>query len=89
MKIHTDNLLIRFGGTMLAFGWAGFGAFSLSMTEAAPTPHLADRALWFGITLLFAAAVALPVTWLVKDLSNIWCIPPRKSRNRRLDRDAD
>ena len=87
MKIHTDNLVIRIGATLLAVGYAGVGLFSLAMSGEAPSATLADRSFWMGVTFLIAAALALPVSWLVADLSNIWCIPPRQSRLDRINKD--
>ena len=86
-KLHTDNLVVRVGATLLAIGWVVAGAFAIYMSNQAPTADLADRALWMGITFCVAAGVALPVSWLVSDLSNIWCIPPRKTPQRRIDLD--
>ena len=86
MKIHTDNLTIRIGATLLGIGYAGVGAFSLVMTDEAPNAVLADRSFWMGVTFLIAAALALPVSWLVADLSNIWCIAPRKTPLKRVDK---
>ena len=86
MKIHTDNLTIRIGATLLSIGYAGVGAFALAMSGEAPDALLADRSFWMGVTFLIAAALALPVSWLVADLSNIWCIPPRQNRLNRIDK---
>ena len=87
MKIHTDNLIIRIGATLLGVGYAVVGAFSLHMSGAAPDANLADRSFWMGVTFLIAAVLALPISWLVADLSNIWCIPPRKSPLKRITND--
>ena len=84
MKIHTDNLVIRIGATILAIGYGIVGFYSISVSGEAPNMDLADRAFWMGTTFLVAAVIALPVSWLVADLSNIWCIPPRRTRQRRL-----
>ncbi len=89
MKIHTDNLVIRVGATLLSIGYAVVAVFSLHMSAEAPNPVLADRAFWMGITFLIAAGLALPISWLVADLSNIWCIPPRKSRLDRIANDGN
>jgi len=85
VKVHTDRVALRLAATIIALGWAGAGAFSISMRDVAPSADLAGRALWMGITFLIAAGVALPVSWLVKDLSNIWCVPAKKTPLQRLD----
>ena len=86
MKTHTDNLKIRIGATLLAVSYAVVGAFSLHMSGAAPDANLADRSFWMGVTFLIAAGLALPISWLVADLSNIWCIPPRQSPLSRISK---
>ncbi len=88
MKIQTSNLWLRIGATVLAIAWGVFGAYSIHMSAEAPNAELAGRALWMGITFLIAAACAVVVSWLVRDLSNIWCIPAKKSKLTRLDKDA-
>lgn len=89
MMIKTDNLVIRIGATLLAAGWAAVGVFALTMSGDAPTVELADRARWMGITFLIAALIAVPVSWLVADLSNIWCIPPRQVRPPQQPKSRD
>ncbi|MEM7751192.1 MAG: hypothetical protein AAF346_23265, partial [Pseudomonadota bacterium] len=75
--------------TLLSIGYAAVAMFSLHMSAEAPNPVLADRAFWLGITFLIAAGLALPISWLVADLSNIWCIPPRRSRLDRISHDRN
>ncbi|MGI9421666.1 MAG: hypothetical protein ACR2PA_00555 [Hyphomicrobiaceae bacterium] len=85
LKFHTNNLVIRICATILALGYASVGWFAIQMSSGAPTDVLADRAVWMGVTFVIAATLALGVSWLVADLSNIWCIPPRSSKLPRLD----
>ncbi len=87
MKLYTNNIVLRICATLLAIGWAVVGLFALSMVGQAPDAELADRAFWMGVTFLIAAAAALSVSWLVADLSNIWCIAPRRTKQRRIDLD--
>ena len=88
LQIQTSNLWMRIGATVLAAGWAVVGIFSIHMSAEAPNADLAGRAFWMGITFLIAAASAVVVSWLVRDLSNIWCIPAKRSKLTRLDKDA-
>ncbi|MGI9525387.1 MAG: hypothetical protein ACR2PG_27475 [Hyphomicrobiaceae bacterium] len=84
VKLQTSGLPTRVGATLLAIGYGAVGIFSLAASSEAPTPDLADRAFWMGVTFLIAAFLALSVSWLVTDLSNIWCIPARRTRQKRL-----
>ncbi len=79
MKIHTAGIGTRVAATLLGIGFLAVGATSLSMTGSAPDAYLADRALWMGVTFLVAGIAAIAVSWLVADLSNIWCKPPPRS----------
>lgn len=87
MRIQTTDLWLRIGATVLAIAWAIVGAFSLHMSGEAPNADLAGRAYWMGITFLIAAIAAVAVSWLVRDLSNIWCIPAKKAKLTRLNND--
>ena len=80
MQVHTSNLPLRIGATIMGIGYAIVGVYAVMASGDAPNPELADRAQWLGITFLIAAGLAVSVSWLVADLSNIWCIPPRRSR---------
>lgn len=65
--------------TLMGAAMFGFGLFSFAVRNQAPDAALADRALWLGLTFMFAGVCAVAVSWLVSDLSNIWCRPPRRS----------
>jgi hypothetical protein len=79
LKIHTSDIVTRVAATLLGVGFLGVGALSIAMSGGAPDAYLADRALWMGITFLIAGIGAIAVSWLVADLSNIWCKPPPRS----------
>jgi len=79
LKIQRSRLGTRILATVFGIGVFAFGAFSYTVRGAAPDAYLADRALWMGLTFMFAGVCAITVSWLVADLSNIWCRPPRRS----------
>ena len=79
MKIHRTLLGTRIPATILGIGMFAFGAFSYWVRDQAPDAYLADRARWMGLTFMFAGVSSVAVSWLVADLSNIWCRPPRRS----------
>ncbi|MGI9411492.1 MAG: hypothetical protein ACR2OV_15545 [Hyphomicrobiaceae bacterium] len=80
MHIHTSNLPLRIGATLTGIGYAVVGLYAIAASSDAPNADLSDRALWLGITFLIASVLAIALSWLVADLSNIWCIPPRRTR---------
>jgi hypothetical protein len=47
------------------------------MVAEAPDAVLADRAMWWGITLNIAGVISFLLSWLASDLSGIWCRSPR------------
>ena len=78
MKIYTTGLGTRVAGSALGLGYAVIGVFAVFVSGDAPDTIIQGRSLWLGITFLIAGVSALSVSWLVSDLSNIWCRPPRK-----------
>ena len=78
MKIYHDQLPMRIGGTLVAAFFLFVGCYALFGGGDAVQPLLRERAFGFGISALLAGLIALPVSWLVKRLDNIWCAPPRK-----------
>jgi hypothetical protein len=78
MKIYTTDLGTRVAGSALGLGFAVIGIFAMLVSGGAPDANVGGRSLWLGITFLIAGVSALSVSWLVSDLSNIWCRPPRK-----------
>ena len=89
MQIQTTHLGLRISATLLAIGYGVVGCYVLAISDQAPTAHLGDRAFWMGMTFVIAAVLAITVSWLVADLSNIWCIPPRRTPQPRLDLEGD
>ena len=78
MQIHRDQLVMRLGGTLIALFFLFVGSYALFGGGDAVEAGLRERAFGFGISALIAGLIALPVSWLVKRLDNIWCAPPRK-----------
>lgn len=78
MKIHHDQLVMRISGTVAAVFFLFVGCYALFGGGDAVDPLLRERAFGFGISASIAGLIALPVSWLVKRLDNIWCSPPRK-----------
>jgi hypothetical protein len=83
VKIQTNNLWMRIGATLLSLCYGIVGGFSIYMSWQAPNADLEDRAFWMGVTFLIAAICAISVSWTVRDLSNIWCIPSKKTKYPR------
>lgn len=81
MTLHTSGLGTRVAATLLGLGFAAAGVACLVFSGAAPDAYIADRTRWMGLTFLLAGVAAVAVSWLVADLSNIWCKPPRRSRS--------
>ena len=77
MRIYRNDLWRRTGGGLFGVGLCAFGIFSLVQIPDAPDAMLADRALWMGITMNIAGVAAILASWLVPDLSGIWCRSPR------------
>jgi hypothetical protein len=78
MRIRTTDLRTRLAGSALGLGFAAIGAFAILVSPDAPDTIVQDRSLWLGITFLVAGVAAFSVSWLVSDLSNVWCRPPRR-----------
>ena len=87
MKIQTSKLWFRVGATLMGASYGIIGAFSIHMSHHAPNADLAGRAFWMGVTFLIASALAISVSGLVQDLSNIWCIPAKRTKQARLNSD--
>ena len=87
MRIQTSTLWLRVGATLMGLGYGIIGAFSVHMSQHAPNAELAGRAFWMGVTFLIASVLAIAVSWLVQDLSNIWCIPAKRTKQARLKSD--
>jgi len=77
MRIHTDQLPTRVAGSLLGLGFLLIGGYALLGGGEALDPALRERATGFGVAAVIAGAIAIPVSWLVQRLDNIWCAPPR------------
>jgi hypothetical protein len=90
LRIYRDDLKRRIPGALTGVGLSLFGYFAISESLAAPNPELAERALWYGITLMIAGVASFAMSWLAPDLSGIWCNSPRfLPRTRRLREQAE
>jgi hypothetical protein len=85
VRVHRTGLGTRVAGTLLGISFLAFGATALAMSRNAPDAYLADRAVWMGVTFMIAGVAAIAVSWLVADLSNIWCRQVPRSRRGPLD----
>ncbi len=79
MKLYTSQFGIRIGGTVLGLGFLVIGVLAASFSGAAPDAAVGDRTFWMGVTFVIAGVSAVLVSWLVSDLSNIWCSPPPRA----------
>jgi len=80
LRIHRDQPVTRILGTLLGLGFVLIGAFSIAGAGDYATPASHGRAIGFGVTAVVIGIVAVLCSLLVKDLSNIWCRPPRRWR---------
>ncbi len=78
MQLYTSQIGIRLGGTALGLGFLVIGGLAASFSGAVPDAAVGDRAFWMGVTFVIAGVSAVAVSWLVSDLSNIWCKPPAR-----------
>lgn len=90
MRIHREQLGTRVAGSLLGLGFIAAGLFAIFGAPDGLDPALRAHARGFGITALIAGGIAVPVSWLVKRLDNIWCAPPRRGwfRAKRHDDEA-
>lgn len=79
MAFQVNSLVSRLIGTGIGGGMLAFGVAALRFVDEAPDAVMADRAFWYGATLVAAGALAVALTWLAPDLTNIWCRPPKRS----------
>ena len=89
MRVHTDLLGTRIAGTLLGLGFLLMGLYALFGGGDAVVPALRERASGFGVAALIAGLVAIPVSWLVRRLDNIWCAPPRRGWFRAPRHESD
>ena len=91
LRIHFSRLPVRIAGSLLGLGFLLVGLYALFGGEAVDAA-LRERARGFGISAVLAGLVAIPTSWLVERLDDIWCAPPRRGwfrakRPARGDRD--
>ena len=78
MRIHHSNLGFRLIATVISISFIAIGLFALLGGDETVTALERERADGFGMTAVLTGVLALALTWLVEDLSNIWCRPPRR-----------
>ena len=77
MRVHRDQLATRIAGTVVGVLFLFIGLYALWGGDGVD-PALRDRAQGFGVAAVIAGLIAIPVSWLVQRLDNIWCAPPRR-----------
>ena len=80
MGIKQSNLGFRLMATAIAVGFLAIGSYALLGGDDTVTALQRERANGFGWTAIIGGLSALGLTWLVEDLSNIWCRPPKRWR---------
>ena len=80
MRIHHSELGLRLFASAIAIGFLCIGAYAVFGGDETVTALERERANGFGWCAILAGLFALGLTWLVEDLSNIWCRPPRRWR---------
>ena len=81
--LHTDNLFMRIGGTVMGLFFLTIGTYTLTgMADAGPLTD-PDRVLWYGITMLIGGVLAIGFAWLEPHLDQVYCAPPKRSFRRR------
>lgn len=79
MRLHTDGLKTRILGTLTGVGFLLIGLYAIfGADDGSIEAAMRTRATWFGITALVAGVWAIGVSWLERDLSGVWCRPPRR-----------
>lgn len=76
MRIHRDDIWVRIGGGLFGLGLCAVGIHAMTMPPAT-LEAAADRSSWMGFSLNIVGIGCFLVSWLVKDLSGIWCRPMR------------
>lgn len=78
LRIHRDQPVTRILGTLFGIGFVLVGAFAILGADEYAAPASYDRAIGFGVTAIVIGILAVLCSLLVKDLSDIWCRPPRR-----------
>jgi hypothetical protein len=82
MKVHTDKLMMRIGGTFIGIEFCAIGLYAILGAPPEVTAYAVDRALWFGISAIVGGLFAIALSWLPRRIDNIWCAPPRRNWRR-------
>ena len=78
MKLHLSNLGFCLFVILIVVGFFVIGVYVLLGGDGTVTELQRERATGFGWTAVLGGLLALGLTWLVEDLSNIWCRPPKR-----------
>ena len=78
LRIHRDQPAVRIIGVLLGAGFVLLGAFAVGGAARYAPADGYDRAIGFGVTAIVVGIIAVLASLLVKDLSNVWCRPPRR-----------
>lgn len=71
--IYRNRLVVRLVGSFFSLCFLALGAYAVLGRNAALDEAAADRALWFGVTVIIAGALALGMSWLIKEVDGVWC----------------
>ncbi len=85
MRLRRDHLAMRLCGALIGVGFAALGTFALAARSDFVSGAVAERTLWYGVTLIVAGVLAILVSWTATDLESIWCRQPRRWDSRRAD----
>lgn len=83
MRVHRNGLPVRLLGSLVGLGFLAIGAYALFGADETVAGAARERAFWFGVCALVGGVWAIAVSWLDRDLSGIWCRPPRAPRDLR------
>lgn len=81
MRLYRDQILKRSFGSFLGIGFFSFGLFAVLVEAESVSETAADRALWYGTTLIVVGTIAIIASWGVKNLEDVWCRHPRRWRD--------
>lgn len=78
VRIYCDDLLTRVLGSLTGAGFIAIGLYAMFGAGPEVETAVRERAFWFGATATFIGVLAVGFSWLARDLSGIWCRPPRR-----------
>ena len=85
MRLRRDHLASRLCGALIGVGFAALGTFAIAARSDFVSGADAERALWYGVTLIVVGVLAVFASWTATDLDRIWCRQPRRWDSRRAD----